>query len=133
VDGAPVESAESFNWQGIGARGVGAEDNKGFGIAIDPHSRIHPRFQLAATFADYLFSEEDEVFLSTTASTDRQKRNRAFAAEFLVPIDAIRAKLGRRNVVDANDISEICDEFGVSPAIPKYQIENQARDLTLRA
>jgi Zn-dependent peptidase ImmA (M78 family) len=93
---------------------------------------MHPRFLLAATFADFLFSEEDDVFLSTTASTDRQKRNRAFAAEFLVPIEAIRARLGHRDIVDVNDISRICNEFGVSPAIAKHQIENQARDLVLR-
>lgn len=133
MDGAPVESTESFNWQRIGARGLGAEDKEGFGIAIDPYSRLNRRFQLTATFSDYLLSEGDDVFLSTKASTDRQKRNRAFAAEFLVPIQAIRAKLGRRDVVEASDISQICDEFGVSPAIAKHQIENQARDLVLRA
>lgn len=131
LDGAQVESIEGFDWQRLSARGLGADDRNGFGIAIDPKGQINPRFQLVSTFADYLLSDETDLFLSTTGSTDRQKRNRAFAAEFLAPIDAIRARLGHRETIVSRELNAFCKEFGVSGTIVKYQIENQAPDLAV--
>lgn len=131
LDGAGVDVIASFDWQRLGARGIGADDDGGFGIAIDPKSLINPRFQLVSTFADYLLSDEGSLFLSTAGSTDRQKRNRAFAAEFLAPIDAIRARLGQRRVVTTDELRSFCQDFAVSKTIVKHQIENQAPDLAV--
>lgn len=130
LDSPAAQPDSSFNWHGIGTQGVGIIDDKGLGVAIDPHS--HAGFQLAASFADFLFSAGESVFLSTSASTDRQKRNRAFAAEFLIPIEAIRAQLGQLAIITAKDIEELSREFGVSPGIVENQLTNQARDLLAR-
>ena len=61
--------------------------------------------------------------LITQFNTDKQKRNRAFAAELLAPSECIRREL-RSGVVDQDDIGEIADKFGVQPLIIAHQIEN---------
>lgn len=52
----------------------------------------------------------------------RQAASRAFAAEFLAPIDEIRSMQE-----DEKDQFSIADEFGVSPYVIEHQIENQDR------
>jgi len=106
-----------------GVRGVASESRDGFGIAM--HGG---KFQLAATFADFLFSRDDTLFLSTSASTDRQKSNRAFAAEFLAPIEGIKDKWSMNNLTETN-IDNIAKEFGISSSIVSYQVQNQAESL----
>ena len=122
------DGARIADWAALGARGIGVDDSRGFGIAIDTSSRMHPRFQLAATFGDYLFCGDGDIFLSTGASTDRQKTNRAFAAEFLAPIDAIKVRLaGGRATPD--QLRQLAGHFGVSPTTIRYQIINQLPEL----
>lgn len=107
-----------------GARGAAFENSDGLGIALAPqHQDL--KFQLAATFADFLLSGERSLFLSTRASTDRQKCNRAFAAEFLAPIDGIRENWLASKSPDAN-WNDIAKNFGVSRRVIQYQIQNQA-------
>ncbi len=52
----------------------------------------------------------------------RQAAGRAFAAEFLAPIDEIRSMQE-----EEHDKYSIADEFGVSPYVIEHQIENQER------
>jgi hypothetical protein len=125
-DGPSVEALAGFDWQGLGARGVGIEDERGFGIVLDPAR--NPRFQLAATFADYLFEDNAEIFLSTAAATDRQKMNRAFAAEFLAPAEGIRRTINSRRPRSEN-LSKVQSQYEVPSHLVRYQIENQAPDL----
>lgn len=109
-----------------GARGVACESRAGLGIAMQS-SRM-PQFQLAATFADFLFSGDGGLFLSTGASTDRQKTNRAFAAEFLAPIEGIKDRWSVKKMPYPN-FDDIASQFGVSPYIVRYQVQNQAEHL----
>jgi Zn-dependent peptidase ImmA (M78 family) len=128
LDGAKIEWVEGFDWHGIGAQGVGTDDEQGFSIALNPQSLRNKNFQLAATFADYLLADKSDIFLATSVWTDRQKINRAFAAEILAPIDAIRAIVNnRRPPID--NLAAVVDEFNVSRRLVRYQIENQAPEL----
>lgn len=52
----------------------------------------------------------------------RQAANRAFAAEFLAPIDEIRSMLD-----DKRDLVTIADEFAVDTMVIEKQIENEER------
>ena len=52
----------------------------------------------------------------------RQAASRAFAAEFLAPIDEIRSMLD-----DRHDVVTIAAEFSVSTAVIERQIENRER------
>jgi hypothetical protein len=52
----------------------------------------------------------------------RQAAGRAFAAEFLAPVDEIRSMLG-----DQHDLITIADTFAVSINVIELQIENAER------
>jgi Zn-dependent peptidase ImmA (M78 family) len=83
------------------------------------------RFTLSRAFWHYLW-ESDPVFLVTTAYTERQKVERAFAAELLAPADGIRKLLGTdpRDAVP-EDLDGIAEHFGVSSMVIEHQVENQ--------
>ena len=51
--------------------------------------------------------------LLTRAYSERQQRNRAFAAEFLAPSAGLRQRITRR-IVDGDEIDELAAAFGVS-------------------
>lgn len=57
------------------------------------------------------------------ANTERQKRNRAFAAELLAPADKIQAMLSGTET-SGEEIDEIAYTLGVSSYIVAHQIEN---------
>jgi hypothetical protein len=107
-----------------GARGIARRNADGLGVAIGQNAG-DPKFQLTATLGDFLLSNESEFFLSTKASTDRQKRNRAFAAEFLAPIQGIRERWVNGKSSRSNQ-EKIAEDFGVSLYIVQYQMQNQA-------
>lgn len=108
-----------------GARGIASKNGDGLALAVTKQNSRDPRFQPVATFADFLFSETGELFLSTGASTDRQKRDRAFAAGFLAPIEGIKGKWSKSRSPEVNQ-EEIARDLAVSPYIVRYQVLNQA-------
>lgn len=117
-----------------GARGVISQGSEGLGIAMHSKSgsSSSSQFQLAASFADFVFSGDSELYLSTAAATDRQKTNRAFAAEFLAPIQGIQEKWSAQKTPQTN-VDEIAAAFGVSSYLIRYQVQNQANELLAAA
>ena len=64
-------------------------------VVLRSGSRVGRRFEVARLLADRLLVETDEALRpATRAATFRQKMQRAFAAEFLCPFDALRDVLG---------------------------------------
>ncbi len=61
--------------------------------------------------------------LLTNAGTRLQSASRAFAAELLAPAVALRARVPGR--LDEERVDELAQEFGVSPMVIQYQLENQ--------
>lgn len=59
----------------------------------------------------------------TQSHSERQQRNRAFAAEFLAPSFSLREKITRQ-VVDDDEVEDLAEEFGVSPFVIKHQVDN---------
>ncbi len=80
------------------------------------------RFQFCRALAEVLESPNSDA-LVTRAGTDRQQRSRAFAAEFLAPADALRARV-RRPTLDEDAVDELAAEFGVSPWLIAHQVQN---------
>ena len=80
------------------------------------------RFHFCRALAEVLLSPGSDTLL-TRAYSERQQRNRAFAAEFLAPSSGLRSRISRR-VVDADDIDELAAEYGVSPYTIEHQIKN---------
>ena len=80
------------------------------------------RFHFCRALGEVLLSPGSDTLLTRTYS-ERQQRNRAFAAEFLAPAFGLRDRISRP-VVDTDDIDGLAAEFGVSPYTIEHQIKN---------
>lgn len=80
------------------------------------------RFQFCRGLAEALIAPGAEALL-TQARSERQQRNRAFAAEFLAPSSGLRARVDR-DVVDEDHVADLAVEFGVSPRLVEHQLHN---------
>ena len=97
------------------------DQNPAFGFRqLGEHSR---RFHFCRALAEVLVSPGTDTLL-TKAYSERQQRNRAFAAEFLAPATAIIERISGRAVVDSDDLDELADEFGVSSLVIEHQVRN---------
>jgi IrrE N-terminal-like domain len=81
------------------------------------------RFTLSRALWHFL-AEDDLVFLVTASYTDRQRVERAFAAELLAPSEGIEQRLGSE-VLSEEELEEIAEHFGVSVRVVEHQIQNQ--------
>ena len=89
------------------------------------HERNRParRFEAARFIADYLSAEGSDQWLPITdAATARQKLQRAFAAEFLCPIDSLRSYLGDEFLPEA--FEDAAEHFGISEMAIKSHLAN---------
>lgn len=84
------------------------------------------RFTLARAFWHHLWDEEDALFLVTTAYTDRQKIERAFAAELLAPAAGVSRSLeSTPEGATTEDMERVAAAFEVSPLVVRHQLQNQ--------
>lgn len=84
------------------------------------------RFDLARLLGDRLFGQDEPLLPATRADTYRQKAQRAFAAEFLCPYEAVREFLGDDR--SEEHCAEAADHFSVSPwAINGLLVNNERR------
>ncbi|MDP1590812.1 MAG: hypothetical protein Q8M07_23865, partial [Prosthecobacter sp.] len=65
----------------------------------------------------------EPVTLLTKSHRDRQRANRAFAAELLAPSAGIKQLLGK-TMPGEEDIAWLAEHFGVSDRVVRHQIEN---------
>jgi hypothetical protein len=89
------------------------------GFSSDENTRFHFCRALAEVFAS-----PGTDTLITKAHSERQQRNRAFAAEFLAPSTGLQQRLNGRRVVDGDDIDELATVFGVSSRVVEHQLRN---------
>ena len=80
------------------------------------------RFHFCRALAEVLTTSCYDSLI-TRARSERQQRNRAFAAEFLAPSAAL-ANMVSYSVVDDNNIEEMAEGFGVSTKVIEHQIVN---------
>ena len=106
---------------------AGFRDAEGEGqlsIVLKKRHPVSRRFALARAIGDHLAIGERENLLPVTDShTDRQKFQRAFAQEFLCPIEALRDALGTRRA-DDEFILDSAVRFEVSSHLVAYALEN---------
>jgi hypothetical protein len=87
------------------------------------------RFAAARCIGDWIAQPAGEyAALLTGASTFRQQRSRAFAAEFLAPAAAIRARLVAGDV-DSEDLAAVAVDLHVSEWVVRHQVDNQMPDM----
>lgn len=82
-------------------------------------------FGLCRAVLEYLVSPGEPAAIVTATHSERQKRNRAFAAELLAPADLLRERIAAA-VVTEDDIQGMADQLGVSSYVVRHQIENHS-------
>ena len=80
------------------------------------------RFHFCRALAEVLASPDTDMLL-TKANSERQQRNRAFAAEFLAPSSGLQERISGQTV-NGDQIDELADEFGVSSRVIEHQVQN---------
>jgi len=107
--------------QALGGTGV---DDRNLTVVVGrPANERARRFTLSRAIWRFL-AEDEPVFLVTASYTDRQKIERAFAAELLAPAAGISELLGSDTLVE-EDFDEIADHFRVSAKVIEHQVQNQ--------
>ena len=86
---------------------------------LGEHSK---RFHFCRALAEALVSPNTNTLL-TRANSERQQRNRTFAAEFLAPSSGLQERISGQTV-DGDQIDELADEFGVSSLVIEHQVQN---------
>ena len=101
---------------------VTQDDDEAPAFALRPLREDNRRFHFCRALAETLASPHVDRLL-TRAHSDRQQRNRAFAAEFLAPSSALREQVSG-SVLDGDDLDELASHFGVSTRVIEHQIAN---------
>ena len=121
------QPGERSNAQGLPFH-AGLQDDKiedGFLVSLDQRNIDSRRFTLVRLAADYLDTEGDSPLLpATRAGTSRQKFQRAFAQEFLCPIENLKEFLEGPSIND-DDINEAAAYFEVSPLTIRTTLVNR--------
>lgn len=102
---------------------VGYNEVRHPGFVIGQRREVDRRFAFCRGLFEHVSSPHPVPALVTKARTEVQKRNRAFAAEFLVPASALRDRLDSELIAE-DDLDLLADEFGVSSAVVRHQVEN---------
>jgi hypothetical protein len=85
-----------------------------------------PQRRFSASRAAFIgwAARRDGSRLVTGARTREQQASRAFAAEILAPIKYIRRRTSGARAISGYRIAELAEELNVSPAVVKYQAQN---------
>jgi hypothetical protein len=88
-----------------------------------PEARAAHLFSFARAVGDAVcFPEPGRAPVNELHYASRQAAGRAFAAEFLAPVNEVRSMHE-----DGHDTVSIADEFGVSTNVVERQLENYGR------
>ena len=101
---------------------VAWNDDESASFALRQSGEQGRRFNFCRAIAEVLASHGTGALI-TKARSERQRRNRAFAAEFLAPASGLKQTvLGP--VVDGEEVDELAEAFGVSSWVIQHQIAN---------
>lgn len=114
----------SSNDRGLQAVGGRGRNQKSATVVVgrSPSNNAR-RFTLSRALWHFL-AEDAPLFIIASTYTDRQKIERAFAAELLAPADGIGGLLKSDGLIE-EDLEEIAEHFGVSAKVVEHQIQNQ--------
>ena len=102
---------------------VDVNDKGSPGFLIETRQEEAKKFAFCRGLFEYLMSQPGAPALISATHSERQKRNRAFAAEFLVPAALLKERL-RGDTLDEEEADDLAKVFGVSPYVIRHQIEN---------
>lgn len=102
---------------------IATNHNAGPAFALTPRHEAARRFQVCRGLYEFLSGNDDGPWIVTTSLSDRQKRNRAFAAEFLAPAAGIQERVSS-SVVSSEEVDDLAQHFGVSSDAIRHQMVN---------
>ena len=134
-------ACDELPWQRAARVAKSARDAWGIGPGPVGSSTLADCLQFPETLLDFtqanglalgdtiVASDEDRLLPATFAKTDRQKFQRAFAQEFLLPFDELRAELGAHSPSDTDildeDIEDVARRYEVSPLVVRTTLVNK--------
>jgi hypothetical protein len=114
---------------GVAIRNV---DNDNTGFLFRRSQRVGRRFEAARFLADaHLSSPENTWMLETDTKTDRQKAQRAFAVEFMMPFNSLSNFLG--DDFDDESLEKAACHYGVSSTAVQRQLQDNVAQLATAA
>lgn len=119
-----VRAAPTRSLQAVGTPTGGATDPP---IAVGQTLRSSTRRFTLARALWHLLWDAPGTFLVTSAYTDRQKVERAFAAELLAPASGIATMINDDSLTNLDEdlVERIASSYKVSAMLIEHQIENQ--------
>lgn len=112
---------------GRGFQGMGGMSPKGAPALIlsDEMRAPSARFAEARALWHFVYGSRESHFLLTLAHGDRQRAERAFAAELLAPAAGVMEQLdGERAIVSVDEVEAVAGHFRVSPMVIDHQLSN---------
>jgi hypothetical protein len=120
--------APVYPWSSSRLDAITAFSTRGFPVfGVRGNLRESRKFGLCRAIGEALLQPGDPLPLIFTRTdySERQKRSRAFAAEFLAPHSLIREELGSdHGTVTDEDLDELAAVFGVSSWVIRHQVKN---------
>ena len=101
---------------------IAVNDDQSTSFALRHTNDQGRRFSFCRALSEVLAHPWSDALI-TDSHSERQQRNRAFAAEFLAPSFSLQQKVTSQ-IVDEEEIDDLSQEFGVSWYVIKNQIEN---------
>lgn len=92
-------------------------------FVLRPGSELSKRFAFCRALFEFLHSPAQTPSLISAAISEKQKRNRAFAAELLAPERLIRERMSTDSI-DWGEVEDLATKFEVSAYVIAHQIEN---------
>lgn len=106
------------------ADAVIGENQRGTAKLVIPKRRSDSKqFAFCRALFDYLVMSNGEYSMVSRLRTERQRANRAFAAELLAPHEMLRADLSGSHTTD-EEIADLAADYGVSEYVIRHQLRN---------
>jgi hypothetical protein len=102
---------------------VGFNKNQSPGFIIPKKRKETDNFAFCRALFEYLTGTNNVPSMIADLHTERQQRNRAFAAEFLAPARLIKRRLNGPSI-SGDQVQDLADEFCVSAFVIAHQINN---------
>jgi Zn-dependent peptidase ImmA (M78 family) len=103
---------------------VGANKNQSPVFVLphgNPYYESNRKFLIARGLYEYFYG--GDLSLVSSVDVESQKRNKAFAAEFLLPSATLRKRI-KSQYISEDQIADLAEEFNISTKVVEHQIEN---------
>lgn len=111
---------------GFKAAGLGGSSPSKIVIVGKSYPSRALRFTLARALW-HLVAADADAYLVTSAHTEDQRIERAFAAELLAPARGIAETIGAPEAVEDEDLESVADAYAVATTVIEHQLRNQVR------